>query len=86
LLQEPQGHDYFGYAAPHVAPDRDQAAFPGAQVNHGPPPDHLAAENLRWLLSHFLHHPDSQIILVHMEPGAAGRFRIIISLEMVDFL
>ena len=59
--------------------------FPGVGVLYDPPPDHPAAENLRRLASRFLHHPDSQIILVHIEPDAAGRFRITISFEMVDF-
>jgi hypothetical protein len=50
-----------------------------------PPPDMPAAENLRRLASRFLCHPDSQIVLIRMEPGPDGRFRVVISLEMADF-
>jgi hypothetical protein len=86
LSQELQGHEYLGYAAPHVAPGPTQTAFPDPWVHYASPPDMLAAENLRRLASRFLRHPDSQIVMIRMEPGLDGRFRVVISLEMAHFL
>ena len=44
------------------------------------------AENLRRLASRYVHHPDSQVEMVRMEPGSAGRNKVVIVLEMADFL
>jgi hypothetical protein len=87
LPQELQGYDNLGYAAPHVAPGHAaQIAIPDPWAHHAPPLDQPDGHNLRRLASVFLNHPDSQNILVRMEPGPAGRFRVVISFEMVDFL
>ena len=79
----PQG---LGYAAQHVAPGPAQADYPDPWVEHVPAPDQLAAENLRRLANRFLRHPDTQIEAVRMEPGPAGRFKVMISLETADFI
>ncbi|KAI0249227.1 hypothetical protein BJV78DRAFT_1284126 [Lactifluus subvellereus] len=84
--QPERANPELGYAAQHVAPGPAQAAFPDPSVQHIPVPDQLAAENLRRLANRFLHHPDSQIEVVLMEPGPAGRFKVMISLEIADFM
>jgi hypothetical protein len=68
------------------APGPAQAAFPGPPVQHIhiPAPDQLAAENLRRLAIRFIHHPDTQVEVVRMELGPAGRVKVIISLEIAD--
>jgi hypothetical protein len=43
-------------------------------------------ENLRRLASRYLHRQDSQVGQVYMEPGAAGRCKVVIIIEMVDVL
>ena len=45
-----------------------------------------AAENLRRLASRCVHHPGSQVDVVQMEPGTAGRYKVVIVLEVTDFL
>jgi len=45
-----------------------------------------AAENLRRLASRYVHHPDSQVDMVRMEPGSAGRYKVVIALEISDIL
>ena len=42
--------------------------------------------NLRRLASHYVHHPDSQVDMVRMEPGTVGRYEVVIELEMTYFL
>jgi len=49
-------------------------------------PAQAAAENLRRLASRCVHHPDSQVDVVRMEPGTGGRYKVVIVLEMTDFL
>ena len=49
---------------------------------HGQP----ARENLRRLANCYLHHPDSQVEMVRMEPHAAGRCKVVIILETADVL
>ena len=50
------------------------------------PASQPAAENLRRLASRYLNHPDSQVDLIRMEPGSAGRYKAAIVLKMADFL
>ena len=76
----------FGYAAQNVVPGPAQAAFPDPPVQHVPALDQLAAENLRRLAIRFMHNPDTQVEVVRMEPGPAGCFKVIISLEIADFI
>jgi hypothetical protein len=45
-----------------------------------------AVENLRRLASRYIYHPDSQVNAVRMEPGTGGRYKVVIILEMTDFL
>jgi hypothetical protein len=85
LLQEPHNADNCNNANPHVAPGLAQAAILDPLLHDALPPDEAAADNLRRLAIRFLRHPDSQVDMVRMEPGAAGRFKVVISLETADF-
>jgi len=67
-------------------PGPTQATFPGLSAHRGPEATQPAAENLRRLASRCVHHPDSQIDVVRMEPGTGGRYKVVIVLEMTDFL
>ena len=69
----------FGYVPQHNAPGLVQVAFP-----HPIPTPNLAAENLRRLAIRYLQHPDAQVGMVNMEAGAAGRFKVVIVLELHD--
>jgi hypothetical protein len=87
-MQEYQGNNNLGYAPQVIVPpvlDPIQAAFPNLpphQAAAGQP----AAENLRRLAIRYVHHPDSQVDMVRMEAGTAGRYKVVIVLEIVDFL
>ena len=59
------------------------------QTPHQPPfalPSQSTTVNLRRLAGRYLNHPDSQVDMVRMEPGSAGRYKVVIVLEMADFL
>jgi hypothetical protein len=84
-MQEQQANDIFGYAPQDDVPGTIQAAFPDPSVHHasaGQP----AAENLRRLASRYVHHPDSRVDIVRMEAATTGRYKVVIVLEMADFL
>ena len=87
-MQENQGSDPFGNALQgvQVVPDPTPAALPDPPAPRVPALGRSAAENLRRLASRYLNHPDSHIDVVRMEPGHAGRYRVVIVLEMADFL
>jgi hypothetical protein len=80
-----QEHDILGFPQ-HGPPLPAQAAFPGPVAHQFPAPGQPAVENLRRLAIRFLHHPDSQVDLVSMEPGAPGLCRVVIILELADVL
>ncbi|KAH9992010.1 hypothetical protein BJV74DRAFT_795886 [Russula compacta] len=85
----PQGNqenEIFGYDPQRLLPGSTQAAFPNPSAHQAPALDRPAAENLRRLASRYLQHPDSQIDMIRMEPGSAGRYRVVIVLEMAGFL
>ena len=84
--QEKQGDDCVGYAPQGVVPGPTQATFPGPSARRAPVLAQPAAENLRRLASRCVHHPDSQVDVVRMEPGTGGRYKVEIVLEMADFL
>ena len=84
-MQEGQGNDIFGYAPQGVVPGPIHAAFP-ASSTHRPAPGQSAAENLRRLASLYVHHPDSQVDMVRMEAGTAGRYKVVIVLEITHLL
>ena len=88
MPQENQGSDPFGNALQgvQVVPDPTRAALPDSSVHRAPALGQSTADNLRRLASRYLNHPDSQIDVVRMEPGSAGRYRVVIVLEMADFL
>jgi len=71
-----------------VAPVPIQAAFydPFAHQPEIPAPVQPTAGNLRRLVDHYLYQPDSQVDLVSMEPGAAGRCKVLIILDVADVL
>jgi hypothetical protein len=84
-MQEQQANDIFGYAPQDDVPGTIQAAFPDPSVHHaaaGQP----AAENLRRLASRYVHRPDSRVDMVRMEAATVGRYKVVIVLEMTDFL
>ena len=88
MLQENQGSDPVGNALQgvQVVPDPTRAALPDPSAHWVPALGQSTAENLRRLASRYLNHPDSQIDMVRMEPGSAGRYKVVIVLEMADFL
>jgi len=69
-----------------VAPAPVQAAFHDPFAHQIPAPVQPAAGNLRRLAGRYLYHPDSQVDLVSMEPGAAGRCKVLIILDVADVL
>ena len=75
----------FDYAAGHdeAGPDR---AFLGEWPHQGPVLNDPAAEVLRQFASRYLHQPGSQVDMVRMEPGLAGRIRVVITIELADLL
>ena len=88
MLQENQGSGPFCNAlqGDQVVPDPTRAALPEPSAHQAPALGQSKAENLRRLASRYLNHPDSQIDMVRMEPGSAGRYKVVIVLEMADFL
>jgi hypothetical protein len=84
-MQEGQGNDIFGYSPQGVLPGPIQAAFPVSSA-HRPAHGQPAAENLRRLAIRYVHHRDSQVDMVRMEEGTAGRYKVVIVLEITDFL
>lgn len=69
-----------------MVPGPTQAAFPNSSTHRASGVGRPVAENLRRLASRYIHHPDSQVEMVRMEPGSAGRYKVVIVLEMADFL
>jgi hypothetical protein len=83
-----QEHNPFAHVPPHDAPGLVQAAYPHPFVHRVPTPDpprQAGAENLRRLVSHYLHHPDAQVSMVTMEAGTAGRIKVAVIFETPDF-
>ncbi|KAF8482598.1 hypothetical protein DFH94DRAFT_680642 [Russula ochroleuca] len=74
----------FGYVPQNNAPGPVQAAFPHLFVHRVPTPNQAGAENLRRLASRYLHNPEAQVGMVSMEAGTAGRFKVVITLELND--
>lgn len=46
----------------------------------------LVMESLRQAARHYVNHPESFVNAVRLEPGATGRFRVVIILEVTDIL
>ena len=84
--QENPGNDYFGHGPNGVVPGPTQAAFSNSSTHRAVDVGQPATENLRRLASRYIHHPGSQIDMVQMEPGSAGRYKVVIVLEMADFI
>jgi len=89
-VQEDPGNGNFGRAPEDsdVVPGPTQAAFSNSSPHRAPDVGQPAAENpsLRRLASRYIHHPDSQVDMVRMEPGSVGRYKVVIVLEIADFL
>lgn len=85
--QENQVNGRSGYAPQGVVePSPPQAAFPGSSAHLPPALGQPREENLRRLASRYVQHPGAQIDMVLMAPGSAGRYQVVIILEMVDLL
>jgi len=84
--QENPGNNYFGRAPNDVVPGPTQAGFSNSSTHLPPDLGQPAAENLRRLASRCIQHPDSRVDMVRMEPGSVGRNKVVIVLEMADFL
>ncbi|KAI0306177.1 hypothetical protein B0F90DRAFT_971834 [Multifurca ochricompacta] len=75
-----------------IAPDPQYTAsvptgvFPNEWPPQAPIPSEPAAELLRQLASRYLHHPDSLVHMVRMEPGNTGCFKVVITLQLADIL
>ena len=77
----------FGHVPRDIVPDPTQAAFPGPSSGHRAPTlGQPVPQNLRRLASRYVHHPDSHVEMVRMEPSSIGRYKVVIVLEMADFL
>lgn len=74
----------FGYVPQYNAPGPVQAAFPRPFVHRIPTPNQAGAENLRRLASRYLYHPETQVGMVSVEAGLAGRFKVVIVIESHD--
>ena len=83
-LQENQGHAPFDYAPQQFPPGPPQAAFPHPIPHQIPAPGQPAAENLRRFASRYLYHPNSRVDMVCVEPGGAGRCKVMIILDIAD--
>jgi len=86
MFRENPGNDYFGRAPKDVVPGPTQATSSNPSTHRAADFGQPAAEKLRRLASRYIHHPDSQVDMVRMEPGSAGRYKVVIELEMVNFL
>ena len=87
-LQENPGSDLFGNAlhGVRVVPGPTRAGLPDPSAHRAPALGQSVTENLRRLASRYVNHPESQIDMVRMEPGSAGQYKVVIVLEMADFL
>jgi len=81
---ENQEHVRFRQVPQHVPPLLPGAAFPDPFIHRIPAPEQRTVENLRKLAIRYVHHPDSHVDLVSMEPGAAGFCKVVIVLELAD--
>jgi hypothetical protein len=88
LLQEIQGYNHFqvDYAPQLPVPGPARAELPDLWAYDAPVRDYPPLDNLRRLARRYLDHPDLQVDMVHMEPGHAGRFKVVITLDTADFL
>lgn len=74
----------FDDAGLHAAPGPAQA-FLEEWPHQDPIPNGPAAGYLQRIAIHYLHQPNLQVSLIHMEPSHAGGARVVITLEMADF-
>jgi hypothetical protein len=91
LLQEIQGHNrpQVDYApGPQLlVPGPSRAELPDPWASYDAPVrDYPLADNLRRLSRRYLDHPDALVDMVRIEPGHAGRFKVVITLETANFL
>ena len=77
----------FGYVPQHNAPRPVQPTFAHPFFVHRTPTLNQApagAESLRRLAIRYLHHPGTQVDMVTMEAGAAGRVKVVVILDSHD--
>jgi hypothetical protein len=86
LLQEIQGHNHFqiDYAPQLPVPGPARAELPDPWAYNAPVRDYPPVDNLRRLARRYL--DNSQVDMVRIEPGHAGRFKVVITLETANFL
>jgi hypothetical protein len=73
----------FDGPAPNAAADPARAFLDG-RPHQGPVPNGLANEVLRQLAILYLREPNSQVVVIRMEPGYARGVRVVITVELVD--
>jgi len=75
-----------GYAPQGIEPGFVQAGFPDIPAHQAPIFGQPARENLRQLVTRYVLYRGSEVDMVQMEPGfIAGRYRVVIVLDMADF-
>jgi len=89
--QENRQHDFFAnyatqHVPQHVPPFHARVAFPEPVAHRMPTSDQPSAAYLRQLALCYLHRPGSQVDLVSIGAGAAGRCKVVIVVESVDVL
>jgi hypothetical protein len=83
----PQGRqgDYrLGYDPRGIVLDPTQTVCPDRSTHQPHAVGQPAVEDLRQLASRYVRHPGSKVDMVRMEPGTAGRYKVVIVLEMSD--
>ncbi|KAH9968315.1 hypothetical protein BGW80DRAFT_1339041 [Lactifluus volemus] len=88
VAPEIQGYNHFqvDQALQLPVPGPAGAELPDPWVYNAPVRDYPPPDNLRRLARRYLDYPDSQVDMVCIEPGHAGRFKVVITLETADFL
>jgi len=86
IAPETQYNGPFCHPPQGVMPGLIQAGFADPSSQQAHPSGQPTAENLRRVASRYLHHPGSWVDMVRMGPGSAGRYQVVIVLEMADLL
>jgi len=83
----PQQDNNFGHHGPRGLGPTAHAALPGPPIHRVSVLGQLAVDTMRRLASRCIHHPNSRVDAVRMEPGTTvtGRDKVVIVLEMIDF-
>ena len=84
-VEPKQNQDATGYAHLHEQAPPHQVQT-GVGLDQAQVFDMLVMESLRHVARHYANHPESLVDAVRLEPGAAGRFRVVIILEVTHIL